>query len=86
MSAQPYRLYIERRHAGRNMARYYAMSIETDLFGETCLVRRWGRIGRRGQEKAERFACEEEAVRMFLKTLRQKRLRGYRPPGDFSFH
>lgn len=34
MNAQPYRLYIERRDPERNMARFYALSIEATLFGK----------------------------------------------------
>jgi hypothetical protein len=40
---------VERIDARKNMARYYAMSIEPNLFGEACLIRRWGRIGASGQ-------------------------------------
>jgi predicted DNA-binding WGR domain protein len=78
MIAQPYQLYIERVDATRNMARYYAMSIEPTLFGQACLVRRWGRIGTRGQRLVHYFPREEEAVDLFLALLRQKRSRGYR--------
>ncbi|MDF0696424.1 WGR domain-containing protein [Rhizobium sp. MC63] len=79
MIAQPYQLYIERTDATKNMARYYAMSIEPTLFGDACLIRRWGRIGARGQRLVHHFKCEEEAVGLFLQLLRQKRMRGYRP-------
>ncbi|MBB3644301.1 putative DNA-binding WGR domain protein [Rhizobium sp. BK619] len=79
MIAQPYQLYVERTDASRNMARYYAMDISPTLFGQTCLTRRWGRIGAYGQLKAHVFAREEEAVSLFLDLLRQKRSRGYRP-------
>lgn len=34
MIAQSYQLYVERIDARKNMARYYAMSIEPNLFGE----------------------------------------------------
>ncbi|MGO6922932.1 WGR domain-containing protein, partial [Rhizobium ruizarguesonis] len=50
MTVQPYRLYIERIDPSKNMARFYARSIEPNLFGETSLVRSWGRIGSRGQQ------------------------------------
>jgi len=79
MITQPYQLYIERTDPSRNMARYYAMSIEPTLFGAACLTRRWGRIGTAGQEKAHHFQREEDAVHLFLDVLRQKRARGYRP-------
>lgn len=79
MITQPYQLYVERTDARKNMARYYAMSIEPNLFGEACLIRRWGRIGARGQRLVHHFKREEEAVGLFLELLRQKRRRGYGP-------
>jgi predicted DNA-binding WGR domain protein len=79
MVAQPYQLYVERTDATKNMARYYAMSIEPTLFGEACLIRRWGRIGAGGQRKVHHFTREEDAVALFLELLRRKRSRGYRP-------
>lgn len=42
MLIQPYQLYIERADAAKNMARFYALSIEPTLFGTPCLTRRWG--------------------------------------------
>lgn len=79
MITQPYALYVERRDPKKNMARYYAMSIEPTLFGDACLTRRWGRIGARGQQIVHHFDREEEAVRLFLALLRLRRKRGYRP-------
>lgn len=84
MIAQPYQLYVERTDASKNMARYYAMSIEPNLFGEACLIRRWGRIGASGQRLIHHFKKEEEAVGLFLQLLRQKRRRGYGPRANFS--
>lgn len=81
MITQPYHLYVERTDATRNMARYYAMEISITLFGEACLTRSWGRIGKRGQSMRHHFEREEEAVDLFLDLLRQKRARGYRPTG-----
>lgn len=79
MIAQHYRLYIERHDPDQNMARFYALSIEETLFGQACLVRRWGRIGTRGRMVQHSFDNEREAVGLFLQLLRTKRLRGYRP-------
>jgi len=79
MIAQRYQLYVERTDASKNLARYYAMSIEPNLFGDACLIRRWGRIGARGQSREHHFTREEEAVRLFLQLLRKRRSRGYRP-------
>lgn len=78
MTAAPRHLYIERRDSTRNMARFYALSIEPTLFGDVCLTRRWGRIGTRGQMRAMSFSHEEEALAYFAKIQRQKASRGYR--------
>ncbi|MGO6740726.1 WGR domain-containing protein [Rhizobium ruizarguesonis] len=79
MSTQPYRLYIERIDPSKNMARFYALSIEPNLFGGTSLVRSWGRIGSRGQQKIHVFDSEAKAVDLLLTLLRRKRSRGYLP-------
>jgi predicted DNA-binding WGR domain protein len=79
MIAQQYRLYIERRDPDRNTARFYALSIEETLFGQVCLVRRWGRIGTQGRTVQHSFDAEREAVSLFLELLRTKRSRGYQP-------
>lgn len=77
MITQPYHLYIERSDATKNMARFYAMSIQPNLFGEACLTRSWGRIGTKGQIMNHHFETEQEAVVLFLDLLRQKKRRGY---------
>jgi predicted DNA-binding WGR domain protein len=79
MIAQPYRCYVERIDPKRNMARYYAMTIQMTLFGQVCLTRRWGRIGARGRSVQHSFDREDDAVRLFLHLLLQKRKRGYGP-------
>jgi predicted DNA-binding WGR domain protein len=79
MIAQQYQLYIERRDPRCNMARFYALSIEETLFGQTRLVRRWGRIGTTGRTVQHSFDNEGEAVSLFLELLRAKRIRGYQP-------
>lgn len=84
MIAQPYHLYVERTDLTKNMARYYAMTIEPTLFGDCCLTRRWGRIGTRGQEKIHHFQREEDAVRLFLDLLCRRRARGYRSRGTLG--
>jgi len=82
MVSQPYRIYVERTDAFKNIARFYALEISLTLFGETCLTRRWGRIGSHGQSKAHHFDREEDAVGLLLEVARQKRRRGYRPKGS----
>lgn len=77
MITQPYHLYVERTDVTKNMARFYAMAIAPNLFGEACLTRRWGRIGTKGQTMSHHFETEQEAVALFLDVLRQKKRRGY---------
>jgi predicted DNA-binding WGR domain protein len=77
MITQPYNLHVEKTDLSKNMARFYAMAIEPNLFGEACLMRRWGRIGTKGQTMSQHFETEREAVALFLDLLRQKKRRGY---------
>jgi predicted DNA-binding WGR domain protein len=86
MVTQRYRLYFERKNPGRNMARFYAMSIEETLFGQVCLTRRWGRIGTRGRTVQHSFDDEWQAVGLFLELLRAKRMRGYRARSSSNAH
>lgn len=72
-------LYLERRDPAHNMARFYALSIERDLFGETVAIRRWGRIGTHGQSLRIVYADPAIAKSDLLVLLAAKRRRGYRP-------
>lgn len=71
-------LRLYRVDPGRNMARFYALSIQPDLFGETSLVRNWGRIGCRGQIKIDAFKDVNAASRALEHLATRKRRRGYR--------
>lgn len=77
MTQQCTDLYFQRVDPSRNMARYYALSIQPTLFGETSLIRAWGRIGTLGQEMSHSFASEADAVAMLLALARRKRAKGY---------
>ncbi len=81
MTTHSYRLYCHRIDATRNMARYYALSIQPSLFGEIAVMRSWGRIGKAGGEKSEFYSTEEQAISHFLDIARKKRRRGYVPVG-----
>lgn len=82
MSYSAYHLYIQRVDPARNMARYYRLAIEPTLSGSVCVVRNWGRIGTRGQERIQFFENEKQALSHFLDILRQKRRKGYRPASN----
>jgi len=68
---------LHRVDAARNMARFYAMSIETTLFGGRSLVRNWGRIGTWGRYKIELFEDEAAAETAMARLARIKSGRGY---------
>jgi predicted DNA-binding WGR domain protein len=44
-------IVLERRDPTRNMARYYVLSLEPSLFGDTALVRQWGRLGHASRQR-----------------------------------
>ena len=83
----PSPFYLERRDRGRNMARFYRVSVGVDLFGVVVLERCFGRIGTKGRVMVEPVACEKVAASRAVGLLRQKIRRGYRasaegPVGD----
>jgi hypothetical protein len=47
-------LTIQRRDAGQNMARFYAVGLQADLLDGWSVVREWGRIGRPGRVRVDR--------------------------------
>lgn len=71
------RVMAVRHDAARNMARYYCLTIERNLFGEFSLVRTWGRIGRPSQEQIELHATEQDAQAAMAHLVRQKQRKGY---------
>jgi predicted DNA-binding WGR domain protein len=54
-------MHLRRIDPDRNMARFYSMSVQPNLFGEWALLREWGRIGSAGRLVSGRFASEQEA-------------------------
>lgn len=71
--------YAERLDAARNMARFYALEVTQDLFGQIWLERRWGRIGTRGQTKWEPLGTTADAAARVHTLTHLKTRRGYRP-------
>ncbi|WP_348626239.1 WGR domain-containing protein [Mesorhizobium sp. WSM3626] len=60
-----------------NMARYYSLSTTPSLFGDICVVREWGRIGRLGRIRIDLYQGAEEAHAARLVIEHAKRRRGY---------
>ncbi|MFK0333886.1 WGR domain-containing protein [Rhizobium sp. NPDC090275] len=78
-------LHLRRIDPSQNMRRFYSLSIQPTLFGETSLIRHWGRIGTNGQEMMETFDESTAATKAMAKLVGSKRRRGYRgPPGGDS--
>jgi predicted DNA-binding WGR domain protein len=55
-------LHLRRIDPDRNMARFYSLAIEPNLFGSSSLVRDWGRIGSNGQRRIDLFEGGAEAI------------------------
>lgn len=69
----------------RNMARFYALTVERSLFGEFLLVRMWGRIGTRGRSRPDWYATAEDAEAAGRRLQAAKRRRGYAEVGGSPF-
>jgi predicted DNA-binding WGR domain protein len=71
-------LVLERRDESRNMARFYVLAIEPTLFGDSALVREWGRIGSWGRRRLDLYADAKTSGEALETWLRRKERRGYR--------
>lgn len=70
-------ILLERIAPAQNMERYYVLSIEPTLFGDSALVREWGRIGSAGQRRTEFFPQPTDAHLALDTWLKRKCRRGY---------
>lgn len=69
---------LTRTDPARNMARYYRLDVQRDLFGAHCVIREWGRIGSRaGQTRSIPFPTPQEAEAALERQRRAKLRRGY---------
>lgn len=71
-------LILERREPAANMARFYVLSLEETLFGDTALVREWGRLGTRGRRRLDLYQARAQAREALESWFRRKLRRGYR--------
>ncbi|MEE4015594.1 WGR domain-containing protein [Roseibium sp. FZY0029] len=70
-------LFLKRVDPGRNMNRFYHLSVEPTLFGGFGVRRTWGRLGTWGQTRLDLFADASSALAHQHKLARQKFRRGY---------
>ena len=61
----------------KNKWRFYHLDIQTDLFGQWCHVREWGRIGRQGKMLITPFPSAAEAEQALSQLRRRKEKWGY---------
>jgi len=73
----PMQAFLTRRDPSRNMARYYLVDVQRDLFGQFAAVRQWGRIGASGRIKEDWFENERAAVDAATRLIDTKVKRGY---------
>ncbi len=73
----PTDVQMRRIDPARNMRRFYRLSVQRDLFGRASLVRKWGRIGFRGQMMVETHPDEGMAITALMKLAAVKKRRGY---------
>jgi predicted DNA-binding WGR domain protein len=64
-----------------NMARFYTLAIEPDLFAACCVVTEWGRIGRGGRVRRAAYPNEALARTALEKARASKERRGYTAHG-----
>ena len=82
MDINPATIYLERIDHRKNMARFYRLSVEIDLFGNIIVVRRWGRIGSDGRKLEFLQRSVSDALRQLQQCADGKRRRGYRETGS----
>ena len=73
---------LQRTEPAKNMARFYSLDLERDLFGRVVVVRCWGRIGTAGRTRLDEHPNEGRAVAALVKLEASKRKRGYRNGGS----
>jgi predicted DNA-binding WGR domain protein len=68
---------LRRVDPAKNMARFYRLDVQPDLFGQWCFIREWGRIGRAGQVRMVPYPTVTEAQDALARQQRVKEHRGY---------
>jgi predicted DNA-binding WGR domain protein len=69
---------LRRIDAEANCYRFYVLDIERDLFGQTVLARRWGRMGTYGKARFDQYPDEDAAHAALAALALNKQKRGYR--------
>ena len=70
-------LVLYRRDPEQGRARFFSLMIERDLFGTIRLVRNWGYVGSKGQEKVDIYPDEAGAAQALDGWAETQRQKGY---------
>ena len=68
----------------RNRYRFYVLEVSKDLWGQPCMVRRWGRIWGGTREKHMWVESEDELKRAIRSVILARERHGYRLCSDIS--
>jgi predicted DNA-binding WGR domain protein len=68
---------LRRIDLARNMARYYRLDVQPDLFGEWGVIREWGRIGQPGRLRVDPYLTAAQAEERMRVQQAAKQGRGY---------
>ncbi len=69
--------YLTNIDPNQNRYRFYHITIQPGLFGNFCLIRRWGRVGSEGRRLSQSFETINELNKEIQKLLRIKKRKGY---------
>jgi len=70
-------LTLYRIDPAKSMQRFYRLDIQSDIFGNLCVIREWGRIGRPGQVRSVPYPTGDDAQCALHKQRETKERRGY---------
>ena len=71
---------LSRLDPARNMARFYSLAVQQDLFGQWWFVREFGRIGSPGRVMQTPYPSLDEAASALTKLWQAKNRKGYASP------
>ena len=75
---------LRRINPAKNMARFYALEVDRDLFGRHVPVRHWGQIGTAGKIRLDEHTGESEAMAALQALHTAKKRKGYQALKDRS--
>ncbi len=70
-------ILLQKCHPERGQFRFYAVSVQPDLFGTWSLIREWGRISCSSRVRIDWHETEEAAEKAMQRKIREKQRRGY---------